>query len=142
MANDKIDSLKINSTTYDIDLPADASPSITSLTASGNIAAASFNGKTISTTLGDDNTTIPTSKAVSDALDSAYEDKLDKITYEWNKSFELNTNPGTPQYMQIGAFPVSTSNITIDIGFDFLASGMIIAINIAYRAIPIALSKS
>ena len=36
MPNDKIDSLKIGSTTYDIDLPADATPSVSSLTTSGN----------------------------------------------------------------------------------------------------------
>ena len=122
MANDKIDSLKINSTTYDIDLPADASPSIASLAVTGNVSAATFNSKSFTTTLGDDDSTIPTSKAVVDALGSAYDYKLDKITYEWNESFELNTNPGNPQYMQIGVFPVSTSNITIDIGASITAS--------------------
>lgn len=34
---DKIDQLKIGSTSYDIDLPADATPSIASLTTSGNV---------------------------------------------------------------------------------------------------------
>lgn len=40
---EKIDSIKINGTSYDIDLPADASPSIVSLTASGTIQAQTFN---------------------------------------------------------------------------------------------------
>ena len=35
---DKIDSLKIGSTSYDIDLPPDATPSIASLTTSGNVS--------------------------------------------------------------------------------------------------------
>ena len=34
MANSKIDSLKVGSSTYDITLPVDATPSITSLTTS------------------------------------------------------------------------------------------------------------
>lgn len=39
---DKIDQLKIGTTAYDIDLPADATPSIASLTASGAITGGSL----------------------------------------------------------------------------------------------------
>ncbi len=38
MADNKIDQLKIGSTSYDIDLPPDATPSIASLTVSGAIS--------------------------------------------------------------------------------------------------------
>lgn len=38
-------------------------------------------------------------------------DKLDKVTYEWNKSVAM----GSSGYVKIGSFPMYDSNITIDI---------------------------
>ena len=49
---DKIDQLKIGTTSYDIDLPPDAAPSIASLTTSGNVAvggALTKGGKPVAT---------------------------------------------------------------------------------------------
>ena len=40
---DKIDQLKIGSTSYDIDLPVDATPSIVSLTASSYVTSPKYN---------------------------------------------------------------------------------------------------
>lgn len=69
------------------------------------IAASAKKVGTSSTTW--DNTSdvyVPTMKAIS-------KKKLDKITYEWNKS----ANFGSSGFLKIGSFPMYDTNVTIDI---------------------------